>query len=76
MSTLFKNEVGVNYQDYLTAVRIDKAKQLLAGEPMNISQVANAVGYGSARYFSKTFEAQTGIRPAEYRRLRMRRLEG
>ena len=73
---LFKNEVGVNYQDYLTAVRIDKAKQLLAGEPMNISQVANAVGYGSARYFSKTFEAQTGIRPAEYRRLRMRRLEG
>lgn len=76
LSTLFKNEVGVNYQDYLTAVRIDKAKQLLAGEPMNISQVANAVGYGSARYFSKTFEAQTGIRPAEYRRLRMRRLEG
>ena len=75
LSTLFKNEIGVNYQDYLTAVRIDKAKQLLANEPMNISQIADAVGYGSARYFSKIFEAQTGVKPAEYRRLRMRRLE-
>lgn len=75
LSTLFKSETGVNYLDYLTAVRIDKAKQLLAAGNMNLSQISDAIGYGSTRYFSKLFEAQTGLRPGEYRRLHLKGLD-
>ena len=45
---------------------------MLTDASMNISDIAERVGYNSTRYFSKLFESQTGIKPAEYRRLYLR----
>ncbi len=73
LSNIFKENTGMNYSAYLTSVRIEKAKELLQKLDFNISQIANKVGYTSSRYFSKTFEQETGMRPSEYRRIYLRR---
>jgi len=69
LSVVFKREAGMNYSKYLTSVRIEKAKALLKSCDMNLTQIANAVGYDSTTYFSKLFKKQMGIKPVEYRRL-------
>lgn len=73
LSNIFKKATGVNYQTYLTEVRIEKAKRLLCDLDMNLTQIANAVGYNSTRYFSKMFEQETGMKPSEYRRTNLRK---
>jgi len=74
LSTIFKEETGENYSDYLTSVRIEKAKELLTELDFNISQIAAKVGYTSSRYFSRIFEEETGLKPSEYRRIYLRGL--
>lgn len=74
LSTVFKEETGENYSEYLTGVRIEKAKELLTELDFNISQIADMVGYTSSRYFSKCFEEETGLKPSEYRRMYLRGL--
>ena len=76
LSTIFKENTGVNYSAYLTSVRVERAKRLLEQLDMNLSQIANAVGYSSTRYFSRTFEQETGMKPSEYRRIYLRELRG
>lgn len=69
LSVVFKSGVGMNYSKYLAQVRVEKSKQLLKDYKLNLTQVANAVGYDSANYFSSLFRKLTGIKPSEYRRL-------
>lgn len=69
LSTLFKNETGVNYSKYLAAVRVEKSKELLRSYDMNLTQIANAVGYDSVQYFNSLFKKLTGLKPSEYRRI-------
>ena len=72
-SKLFKEETGKNYREYLTERRMEEARNLLMDENMNISEIAEAVGYNNTRYFSRLFETQTGVKPSEYRRLYLHR---
>lgn len=67
LSTLFKSEMGVTFSDYLTACRIEKAKELLKDVKVKIYEVAEAVGYTDQHYFSKVFKNITGFTPKEYR---------
>jgi two-component system response regulator YesN len=67
LSTLFKEEVGENFSDYLIDYRIKKAKALLKDVSIKIYEVADRVGYSDPHYFSKFFKANTGITPKEYR---------
>lgn len=69
LSVVFKSEIGMNYSKYLSLVRVNKAKELLKSCDMNLSQIANAVGYDSTTYFSSLFRKLVGIKPLEYRRL-------
>lgn len=69
LSVLFKNEMGMNYSEYLLMVRMEEAKKLLRKRELNLSQIANAVGYDRVSYFSKLFKNFTGLKPGEYRRL-------
>ncbi|MBE7045285.1 MAG: response regulator [Ruminococcaceae bacterium] len=66
-SMLFKSEMGITFKDYLTAVRITKAKSLLVNEEIKINKVAEMVGYGDYRSFCKIFRRETGSSPSEYR---------
>ncbi|MBO4538170.1 MAG: helix-turn-helix transcriptional regulator, partial [Erysipelotrichaceae bacterium] len=69
VSSLFKEGAGINFKQYLTDVRIENAKRLLRETNMNISEIAFAVGYKNAFYFTSTFTAHEGIKPQEYRRI-------
>ncbi|CUO58586.1 Uncharacterized response regulatory protein SA0215 [[Eubacterium] contortum] len=74
LSTIFKESTGINYSAYLTSIRIEKAKELLKKLDLNISQIANQVGYASTRYFSRIFEQESGMKPSEYRRIYLKGL--
>ena len=65
-SHLFKNITGENFSAYLTAKRVNRAKELLAGGSFKIYQVAALVGYDDDKYFSQIFKKHTGKSPSEY----------
>lgn len=66
--TLFKNENGVSYLEYLTKVRIDHAKRLLVNSDLKTYEIAAMVGYADQRYFSQVFRKYTGMKPTDYRK--------
>jgi two-component system response regulator YesN len=63
---LFKEEVGKGYNEYLTDLRIQKAKELLLEEKYKLYEIADMVGYSSGTYFSAVFKKITGINPQDY----------
>lgn len=68
ISQLFKNEIGVNFLAYLTNLRMEKAKKLLLSTSLSIGEVAEQLGYGDYRVFTKVFKKWEGITPSQYRR--------
>ncbi|WP_239615567.1 response regulator transcription factor [Cohnella mopanensis] len=64
----FKQEYGVTLLDYLSRIRIDKAKLLLHNPHLRIAQVSEMVGYHDEKYFSRVFKKLEGINPGEYRK--------
>ncbi len=67
LSQLFKKETGRNFLDYLTEIRMEKAKEMLRGSNQKIYEIANAIGYRDIQYFRKLFKKWTGYTPKEYR---------
>lgn len=67
-SVMFKKSFGVGFLDYLTELRIQAAKTLLADPLRSSAEVASLVGYESASYFTRMFKKKTGQTPTEYRR--------
>jgi len=68
LSTLFKNQTGMNITNYVIKVRMEAAKKLLTESHMSVSAIAGKVGYTDTKYFSKIFTKQVGIKPMEYRK--------
>lgn len=66
-SKLFKEETGENFIEYLTNLRIEKAKNLLVKSDMNIKCICLDTGYSDPNYFSRIFKKQVGVTPTEYR---------
>lgn len=66
-SQAFKQYTEVTYVEYLTRVRIDKAKELLRLTEYKFYQIAEKVGYTDPNYFSSSFKKHTGITPKQYR---------
>ena len=73
---IFKKYMGRTVNDYLTSFRLERAMELLREPGVNITEVANACGFGSPSYFAKVFIAQKGCTPTEYRRSYLRREKG
>ena len=69
LRTLFRQRCGMSPQQYLTALRISTAKQLLEHPDITIAEVARSVGISDPLYFSRVFRAHTGVSPSEYRRM-------
>lgn len=69
VSTLFKKEIGINFSDYLTSCRMEAAKRMLKQPSYSINEIAEMVGYGDPKYFSKLFNKVVGLKPSEYRKL-------
>jgi two-component system response regulator YesN len=67
LSRLFKKEMNTNFMDYLTNVRIDKAKELLDSTELKNAEIADKVGFYDYRYFSQVFRKKCKMTPTEYR---------
>ncbi len=68
LGRLFKKKKGVTLIDYITAQRMELAKELLLDERLTVSTVAARVGYNNYSYFTRAFGKYTGFSPREYRK--------
>ena len=66
-SKVFKQLFDDNFINYLTKIRIDRAKLLLKDVSFNIKEVGKSVGYADSNYFTKVFKRSVGMSPSEYR---------
>ncbi|MEY8733034.1 response regulator [Peribacillus frigoritolerans] len=66
-SEYFKNQTGETVLDYLTRVRIEKAKELLVTTNYKIYDISQMVGYTDTKYFSKLFKKYYGEVPSKYK---------
>jgi two-component system response regulator YesN len=66
-SKIFKHYQKINFIDYLTSVRINRAKELLENPLINIKEISNMIGYSEPNYFTRVFRRLEGITPTEYR---------
>ena len=66
-SKLFKNETGTNFIEYLTNLRISKAKDLLDENRLSVKEIGITVGYPDPNYFSRIFKKNVGQTPSEYK---------
>jgi len=67
MCALFKKETGKTVNEFITAFRLDKAKELLKMQHLKLYEVASMVGFNDANYFSSIFKKVTGMTPSDYR---------
>ncbi|MGL6201423.1 MAG: response regulator transcription factor [Lachnospiraceae bacterium] len=72
---LFKAEIGMTFNSYLTDYRIKKAKELLAKTDLMVYEVAEKVGYKNLSYFSRVFKKVTGTNPFFYKTDKMSKME-
>ena len=68
-SSLFKKESGVNFLEYLSEVRMNKAKELLRETDLSVAVVCQEVGYSDIKHFTKNFKKFSGLSPNEFRKL-------
>ena len=69
-SSVFRKEMGKTFIEYLTEVRMEKAKQYLVCSSMKTSEISYEVGYKDPHYFSYIFKKTQGCTPKEYRAAR------
>ncbi|AOT72706.1 response regulator [Geosporobacter ferrireducens] len=67
LSKLFKKQVGINFIEYVTKKKIEKAKDLLIHTNMPVINIALELGFHEPNYFSKVFKKVEGITPSQYR---------
>jgi AraC-like DNA-binding protein/ligand-binding sensor protein len=65
---MFKRAAGLNFTDYLSRVRIEKAKNLLINPNLRVSEIAYEVGFQSLTHFNRVFRKLVGQSPTDYRR--------
>jgi AraC-like DNA-binding protein len=68
LTRLFSDEIGMTVQDYITILKINKAKELLRIVDRNITQVAFELGFSSSDYFSSFFKKHEGLSPREFKK--------
>ena len=64
---IFKKETGQTVNQYMTSLRIEKAKLLLRRPDIRLASVTEQIGYTDTNYFTRQFKKQVGITPSEYR---------
>lgn len=67
LTTLFRNELGMTFNEYVTNVRMQQAVVMLQDPRKRIVEIAEAVGYSSQHYFCTVFKNVMGQPPSEYR---------
>lgn len=63
----FKSQTGINFTEYLSSLRIKKAKEMLIDTNKNITEISMSVGYADSSYFGKVFLRLAGMTPNKFR---------
>lgn len=66
-SAVFSQEFGESYKDYITRLRIERAKELLLTTNLKCSEIAYQSGYNDPHYFSHVFRKNIGLPPQQFR---------
>jgi len=66
--TLFKRRTGMNTTDYVTELRLSKAKRLLTDTNLSIAEIAEQCGFADSGYFTRLFVKKNGTTPSAYRK--------
>ena len=67
LSTLYKEKTGISLVEYITMVKMERAKILFQNSEIKNYEVADKLGYKDVEYFSKVFKKYTGITPSEFK---------
>ncbi len=67
LAHVFKEQMGITIFDYVTSVRIARAKHLLLATDRSCTEIGFEVGYNNQSYFSRTFKAVVGLTPRQFR---------
>lgn len=70
VSKIFKEELGMNFIDFLTGKRIEYSKELLKSGNGNIREISCLAGYSDPNYFYRIFKKVTGLTPKEYKQVK------
>ena len=68
LSRRFRKATGYNPLDYVHALRLEEAKQLLERSELGVDAIGEEVGYEEPSFFRRLFRRKVGISPAAYRR--------
>ena len=66
-SKIFKEESGSTFIEYLTGIRIERAKDLLTNSDKSMKEICSMCGYTDPNYFSRSFKKNVGVTPTEYK---------
>lgn len=67
-SSVFKKELNQSAVNYITEVRMEKAKEYLRDTDLSVIEIAESVGYEDSQYFFRVFKKTTGVTPLQFRR--------
>ena len=70
LSNLFSSVEGVTLEQYIIRQKIEKVKELLFYDELNLSEIANRLGYSSVAHLSSQFKKVTGFTPSEMKKSR------
>lgn len=70
-STVFTQKTGSTFRDYLTEIRMEKAKQLLKTTDMKVYEICDCIGYNNVEHFNRMFKKMTDVSPGTYRKENM-----
>lgn len=71
LSHIFKIEMGISFVDYVTFIKMERAKNILRKSDIKIYELANRLGYDDAEYFSKIFKKNTGVSAISYKKINL-----
>ena len=73
LSHLFRSGLGTTFGEYVSKLRIEKAKELLSATELSVAEIAEKVGIPDANYFTRIFKKYVGISPNKFRSMNEKR---
>jgi AraC-like DNA-binding protein len=74
LANIFSEVMGINIQQYIITHKIEKVKELLLYDELNLTQISYKLNYSSVAHLSNQFKKITGLSPSFYKQLKQKRL--